>query len=451
MTPNLQQPPRVWADTLDASTLSIIELSPKALKPLGRKVRIHPQQQIDQLVESFRAFGFAVPVIVDESDRVIAGNARVEAAIQAGLTKIPAVRLETLDAQQKRAFALAENKLSSLAKWDKAELNLELRELLSFESSFSINVTGFSLEVARKDAPCIRDAPSVTEGDGVITVSRAGDVWALGRHRLICGAGASPSAIVEKGRRAKLVFAPPSGLHNTGTKFNASLSLNERDSGLHSFKSLMDKNYTLFVTSPLSELHQNLDVAFKSRLQLVATIVVVSEHVGSAAIRNSMHDLVVGFQIQQRSSRSGAFVRDPSTIRPSWWDAQLGSAGPLILRNVDAPSAGGVPLMLRKELISEMTKEGDVIMDYLANDTGSLVVAEETGRMGLLVQTNLNKVDILIKDWEAGTGKQATHVITNQTFAQTSTDRFKALVEKPGFLPPARARSRRAAQEMMHV
>lgn len=450
MTMNSQQPSSGWAETRSASPLKIIELSPDKLKPLGRKVRIHPKKQIDQLIESFRVFGFAVPIIVDENDRVIAGNARVQAASQAGIAKIPAVRLASLDAQQKRAFALAENKLNSLAKWDKAELKLEFGQLLSFDLGFSLDVTGFSVEKLSTNSDLELKSCSVSKEDGSSAVSRAGDVWKLGTHRLVCGGKALSHASFRSASKAKLTFAPSQVFH-VGRKDASSAFSLEKDDLLQSVLELADTDHTLFVSSALVDLHRDLDAAKGFRFELVDTIVVVSEHAGGAAIGRSTNELVIGLRPRQRSSRSGAALRDRRVIAPAWWNTPPGSASPVITSNPSAAARGGVPLMLRKDLICAMTDGGDTIIDYLASDMSTLMIAEETGRSGLAVQTNLRAADSLIQEWEVATGSQATHVRTGRTFVETRADRSGSLQATSKVLPPARARSRRASQEMTHV
>jgi len=118
--------------------LQVRYMAPGSLAAIGRKARTHPKSQIRQIVRSIETFGFTVPVLVDEDDKIIAGNARVEAAILVGLESIPVVTLSHLNTEQKRAFVLAENKLATLSGWDKSVLKLEFSDLVELDLGFSL-------------------------------------------------------------------------------------------------------------------------------------------------------------------------------------------------------------------------------------------------------------------------------------------------------------------------
>jgi hypothetical protein len=200
-------------------------VAPSSLAAFGRRARTHSKDQIIQIAKSIKTFGFSVPVLVDENDKVIAGNARIEAAIQLGLSEIPVVTPSHLDAAQKRAFILAENKLASLAGWDNAVLSLEFKDLLDLEIDFELDVTGFA-------DPEI-DALKFGQDEGerplavaktVTATSRVGDLWLLDQHRVMCGDSTDREAVSQLlgGEQARTVFQDPPfnvkiGGHVSGT------------------------------------------------------------------------------------------------------------------------------------------------------------------------------------------------------------------------------------------
>ena len=200
-----QQP--VQPALLTDASLSVRYLPPSSLAAVGRKARIHSKEQLRLIGESIKTFGFSVPIVVDEDDKVLAGNARIEAAIQHGLPTVPVVTLSHLSSAQKRAFVLAENKLASLAGFDRKILALEFAELVELDLDFSLEVTGFA--APEIDALIFHDAQTSSDDNlpppPAQPTSVLGDVWLLGPHRLLCGNATSPAAhrVLLEERKAK--------------------------------------------------------------------------------------------------------------------------------------------------------------------------------------------------------------------------------------------------------
>src|SRR5829696_8376379 len=169
----------------------VLMLSPDALQPYPRNARTHSKKQIGQIAASIRRFGFTNPVLIDDSNMILAGHARVEAARQLGLKSVPCLRLSTLSPAEKRAYILADNKLAQNAGWNDELLAGELEYLLIQAEKIEIDLTGFSiaevdqlLEVGGTDqsAESAEDdrVPQI-EGN---PVTRPRDVWLLGLSRL---------------------------------------------------------------------------------------------------------------------------------------------------------------------------------------------------------------------------------------------------------------------------
>jgi hypothetical protein len=191
-----------------------------SLRPHPSNARTHSKKQIRQIADSIRQFGFNNPVLIGADGEIIAGHGRVEAAKLLGLDSVPTVRLAHLSAAQRRAYVLADNKLALNAGWDRELLAIELQGLVDID--FDVELTGFSpteidlvLDEAREGSP---NGPNEVEdeilspgNDPATAVTRAGDVWCLGRHRLICG-DARDQAIFGRlmgDERADLLFTDP--------------------------------------------------------------------------------------------------------------------------------------------------------------------------------------------------------------------------------------------------
>ncbi len=195
--------------------LAMKELPVGSLKPYAGNARTHSPKQIAQIAASIKAFGFNNPVLIDKDGGIIAGHGRVEAAKKLGLATVPCVRLEHLSEAQKRAYILADNKLAEKAGWDPEILKIELQHLTSLDLDFDITITGF--EMAEIDVLLSETVPETNPADAVpavesgAVVTGVGDVWQIGRHRLICGDAthAATYARLLDGERAQLVFTDP--------------------------------------------------------------------------------------------------------------------------------------------------------------------------------------------------------------------------------------------------
>ena len=183
------------------------------LSPAPRNARTHSSKQLRQIAESIRAFGFTNPVLVDAAGQVIAGHGRLVAARSLGLAEVPTLRIDWLSPEQQRAYVIADNRLAEKAGWDRELLALELGELGALE--IDVTLTGFDLReieliIDAGDSPIGGDAvPDVAAGPAVC---RPGELWQLGRHRLLCGDAldqASYGQLMGRERARLAVTDPP--------------------------------------------------------------------------------------------------------------------------------------------------------------------------------------------------------------------------------------------------
>ena len=178
-----------------AAHLQIEYASPERLRRRPTNARRHTKKQLKQIAKSIERFGFVNPVLVADDLEIIAGHGRVEAAMLLGLREVPTVRLSNLSAAERCAYVIADNRLAELAGWDRQMLATELQGLLDLQFD-DVELTGFSLgeidlvleEAAEKKAerPGPEDELPANSLQGP-AVSRAGDLWVLGPHRLLCG------------------------------------------------------------------------------------------------------------------------------------------------------------------------------------------------------------------------------------------------------------------------
>jgi hypothetical protein len=200
-----------------------VEMLPVAsLVPYAGNARQHPREQVAQIAASIGEFGFTVPVLVDDAGVLVAGHGRVLAARALGMDAVPAIRLAHLTEAQARAYRLADNQLALISTWDEALLAAELRALRTEE--FDLGLIGF--DGVTLDRLLGESAPEVTAPNGdpdapapeppAIPVTRPGDLWRLGRHRLLCGdatSAADVTRLLDGARPHLLVSDPPFGVN----------------------------------------------------------------------------------------------------------------------------------------------------------------------------------------------------------------------------------------------
>lgn len=229
MLGNSSRPPRKGTtrrtreQTLDSAldprvfqlSLAVVERPIGSLQINPRNARTHGKKQINQIAASIKEFGFTNPVLVNEIGMVIAGHGRVAAADMLGMTVVPTIELSHMTPDQLRAYVLADNRLAELAGWDKDILSIELGELIELDLDFDIEITGFAtVDIDKLMSPA--EAPIADPADAFPepaeqAISRVGDLWEMGPHRLLCGNALDPGcyAMLMAGELAQMVFTDP--------------------------------------------------------------------------------------------------------------------------------------------------------------------------------------------------------------------------------------------------
>jgi len=187
------------------------------LTPYKGNARTHSKAQIRQIADSIARFGFNSPILIDDEGQIVAGHGRVAAAKQLDLSAVPARRLSHLSEAEKRAYVLADNKLAEKGGWDRETLAIELQGLIDVD--FDVELTGFEvpeIDVIFEDADAAQaesDGPEddIPEPRADACITRPGDVWVLGKHRIICGNALNHSDYVRVlgEEKAEFVFTDP--------------------------------------------------------------------------------------------------------------------------------------------------------------------------------------------------------------------------------------------------
>lgn len=449
-----------------------IEMRPiGALRPYPGNARTHSKKQIAQIAESIRRFGFTNPVLVGDDDEIIAGHGRVLAARQIGLGTVPVVRLSHLSAEERRAYVLADNKLALNAGWDEEILAIELQALIDLE--FDVTVTGFSLaevdftlDRARESATGTPDAADEVPPVTSAAVTRTGDLWSLGRHRLLCGDAQSRQDVerLVDGAKIDLIFTDPPYNVPIDGHVSGLGTVRHREFAFASGE-MTAPEFTAFLTTTLGNaaaVAKDGAIAFvcmdwrHMREMLNASEVAFSElknlcvwnktNGGMGTFYRSKHELIFVFKVGGRPHTNSFGLGETGRYRTNVWDyAGISSLGGNRAEEL-AMHPTVKPVALIADAIRDCSRRGETVLDIFAGSGSTLMAAETCGRFARVLEYDPAYCDTIIARWEAFTGKRATLEADGRTFEEVTLQRQSAGARLEGEMPkrPVRSSSRRS-------
>jgi DNA modification methylase len=401
------------------------------LIPYARNPRTHSDAQVAQIAASIREFGWTNPVLVDGANGIIAGHGRVLAARKLGLERVPVIELAHMSEAQKRAYVLADNQLALNAGWDEALLRLELADLS--ELGFDLGLIGFAEgELERLLAGDGRtglteddDAPALPEQ----AVTKLGDLWVLGEHRLLCG-DATVLAVVEQvleGRLADMTFTDPPYNVDYGSSAKDRLRGNNRKilnddlgAGFEAFlhgacaNILSVTKGAVYVCMSSSELH-TLQRVFTSAGGKWSTFLIWAKHtftLGRADYQRMYEPILYGWRDGHDHYWCGA--RDQGDV---WFFDKP-------VRNDLHPTMK--PVALVERAIRNSSKSRDIVLDPFGGSGSTLIACEKAGRKTRLIELDPKYCDVIIRRWQAWTGKIATLNSGGRSFEEIAAGRAAA-------------------------
>lgn len=432
------------------TALVITELPIAELLPYFGNARVHSPKQISEIAASIQAFGFNNPVLIDGSGTIIAGHGRVTAAKQLGMDTVPCVRLEHLSEAQKRAYILADNRLAEKAGWDWEILKIELQHLCEVETEFDVTITGF--EMAEIDLLLGGSAPADDPADVVPTVgegpavTRPGDLWSVGRHRLICGDATDPETVARlmEGERAQMVFTDPpynvkidghvSGL---GSRRHREFAVASGEMTPEAFTAFLARAFEslarsscdgaiAFVCMDWRHLPEVLAAGGQAFTELKNICVWTKSNGGMGSLYRSQHEMVLVYKSGTRPHINNIELGRHGRYRTNVW-AYPGANGFGAARDGDLAMHPTVkPVALVADAILDCSRPRGIVLDGFAGSGTTLVAAERTGRRGYGVELDPAYCDTILKRLEAVVGEEARLVATGQTFAEVAADRSGA-------------------------
>ena len=400
------------------------------LIPYARNSRTHSEAQVAKIAASIREFGFLNPIITDGADGIVAGHGRVLAAQKLGLDTLPCIEAGHLTDAQRRAYVIADNRLALDAGWDNELLRVELQDLDG--QGFDLSLTGFELDELGDFLNEHETTEGLTDEDAVpeapeqpVTVE--GDVWLLGRHRLMCGDSTSIEHM-ERLCEGQLVDMwltdPPYNVaYEGGTKEKLTIKNdNMSDDAFRQFlrdaysaaDAVMKKGAVFYIWHADSEGYNfrgaASDVGWTVRQCLIWK---KSSLVMGRQDYHWMHEPCL-YGWKEGASHLWSSDRKQTTIlefsKPS--------------RNGKHPTMKPVELFEYQMLNN--TKGSDLVLDSFAGSGTMAIACEKHGRNARLMELDPKYCDVIIKRWQDFTGQQATLEATEQAFDDLKAERCKA-------------------------
>lgn len=429
--------------------------APGALKAYANSPRKHPQKQLVKLMASIREFGFTLPVLIDAADTIIAGEARVTAAKTLDLTQIPVLVADGWSDAKIRAYRLADNRLAELAEWDKDALAIELAAIIEFDET-PIDILGW--ETAEIDL-MLDDAESEAAGGNgndpadeqlalpTSPVSRTGDLWLLGPHRLLCGSSLDPngwSALLD-GETAAMSFTdPPYNVPVSGHV--CGLGKVQHEEFAMASGEMTKPEFTAFLFGfiaamlPLLKDGAVLDVCMDWRhlgelqaaidgngLSLINLCTWNKANGGMGSLYRSKHELIFIAKNGKAPHTNNVELGRHGRYRTNVWDyAGVNSFGKNRMNDLaDHPTVK--PVALVADAIRDVTHPGEIVLDAFMGSGTTILAAERTRRRGYGIEIAPAYVDTALRRWAKLTGKQAVLAGTGQGFAEVTEERTRAV------------------------
>lgn len=397
--------------------------SVNSLIPYARNSRTHSEAQITKIAASIKEFGFLNPVIVDGENGIVAGHGRVMAAKKLGMDEVPVVEANHLTEAQRRAYIIADNRLALDAGWDDEMLRVEFAELEGL--GFDLDLTGFTPEEIAALEPeqlteGLTDEDAVPEVP-VDPVTKPGDIWVLGKHRLMCGDSTSIDALERlcSGQMVDMWLTdPPYNVAYEG-KTKDALKIKNDSMGDDQFRQFLRDSY----------------VAADAVMKAGAVFYIWHADSEGYNFRGAAND--AGWKVRQcliwkkqtmvMGRQDYHWKHEPCLYGWKEGAGHLWAADrkQTTILEFDRPSRNGEhptmkPVALFEYQMLNNTKGGDIVLDSFGGSGTTMLAAEKNGRYARLMELDPKYCDVIVKRWQDFTGKQATLESTGQTFAEVS-------------------------------
>jgi DNA modification methylase len=424
--------------------LDVKYVSPDSLLPANRRVRQAAASQIARVKRSLKQFGICSPILISRDDRIVHGHLVWEAARSLNLETVPVIRIEHLDETERRALAIALNRIAETGGWDVEALRVEFEELIELDEEIIV-ATGF--ELAEVDTFLLEDEPDGSESEALpplpqSAVSQPGDIWEMGAHRLANGDCRDPEVyvrLITDGENIRFVltdvpFNVPIRGHCTGQTHHREFAMAHGELSRDEFDAF-NKDWMRLALSTLVDggllatfidwrsVELILSAGRELDLELLNIVVWAKSNGGQGSLWRSQHELLPilkkGTAPHINNIELGRWGRYRSNL---WMCAGASSLGS------DAREGLAVhptvkPRALLEDALLDVTDLGDFVLDCFLGSGSTLLAAESTARICRAIEIDGRYCDVAIDRWQQMTGREATLQETGETHAEVARRR----------------------------
>jgi DNA modification methylase len=422
-----------------------------SLKPDPRNPRRHSRVQIRAIAQSIDAFGFNAPILVDKHNQIVAGHGRYEAAQRLGLEKIPVISLDHLTEAQAQAYMLADNKLADRSTWDDASLALHLKELSELALDFDFEAIGFEMPEVDLRIQSLDPTDNADRADEFTSsvgpaVSRVGDLWLLGKHRLYCGSALDLAAyeLVMANEPAAAVFTDPPYNVKIDGNVCGSGAVRHREFAMASGE-MTSEEFAGFLTKALNlarahaspgaiiyacmdwrHMAEMLAAGDAANFDLLNLCVWVKTNGGMGSLYRSRHEFVFVFRNGREAHLNNVQLGRFGRNRTNVWNYAGANSLKRNGRKSDLDFHPTVkPIAMVTDAILDSTNLDDIVLDPFLGSGTTLLAAERARRRCYSVELDPLYVDTAIMPWERLTRQQAC-LTSGQSFADVKGERSPA-------------------------
>ena len=409
-----------------------------SVKPYGRHARRHDRRKIAKLKKLIGHFGQVAPIIVDANYVIVDGHAVWQAMRELGSGEIAAIVVTGRSDSEIKALRLALNRLAIEAAWDNRELRAEFEDLISL--SFDLDLTAFDVaeidHILELDLPKANVFEEQTLALQAQPVSKTGDIWACGDHRLGCGSAHDRDFVarVRDGVLADVCFTdPPYNLPIAG--FVSGKGRNQHREFVQGTGEMSPDQFTDFLAVALEVLQKScsasaliyacmdwrhvyelVSASKRCGLELYNICVWAKSNAGMGSLYRSQHELICIFKAGAEAHRDNIELGRHGRNRSNLWTYRglnaFGSDRDELLASHPTPK----PVAMIADALRDVTKRGAVVLDTFLGSGSTLIAAEETGRRCFGIELDPLYIDLAIRRWQRKTAREATHAETGEFF-----------------------------------
>jgi DNA modification methylase len=425
--------------------LAVANVDISDLRPNPQNPRERSDKQIKQLAKSIKSFGFVSPILIDAKGRIVAGHGRLRAAKLLGLKEVPTISVRHLSDSQIRALIIADNRLAEQASWNEQLLGEQLKVLSELELDFELEATGF--EVAEIDLLIEGLSPAhgsqLDQADqlpraNTVNVSAAGDLWLLGKHRVLCGNALDTrnySTLLPTARASMIFTDPPFNVKISGHAGGLG-TIRHRDFQMASGE-MSETQFTDFLTQVFNLLTRHgvegslhyvfmdwrhmreiLEAGKAVYTELKNLCVWAKDNGGMGSLYRSQHELVFVFKSGTATHRNNIQLGKFGRYRTNVWTYPGANS---FSRSTDEGNLLELhptvkPVALVADAIMDCTARGEIILDAFLGSGTTVIAAERTGRICCGLEIDPTYMDIIVRRWQVFTGKVAVHAASGRNF-----------------------------------